>query len=88
MAVTYILQSMYIRDYSAFFSSYPVKSCPRLRVVELDHMCEIGEEDARKLCGVGLKGLEELDFTFTPVTPKAILHFISEWVNLHCIEKN
>ena len=48
-------------------------------MLELDHMCEIGEEDAHSMCAVGLKGLQHLDFTFTPVTPKAILYFISEY---------
>ena len=48
-------------------------------MLELDHMCEIGEEDAISMCAAGLKGLQELDFTFTPVTPKAILYFISEY---------
>ena len=66
--------------FTCFRIFYPVKNCPRLSVLELDHMCEIGEDDARSLCAVGLKGLEELDFTFTPVTPKAILYFISTYI--------
>lgn len=48
-------------------------------MLELDHMFEISEGDARTLCGAGLTGLEELDFTFTPVTPKALLYFISKY---------
>ncbi len=38
-------------------------------------MCEITEADALKLCGSGLQRVETLEFTFTPVTPKALLHF-------------
>ncbi|CAH1783173.1 unnamed protein product [Owenia fusiformis] len=53
------------------------KNCPRLQVLELDHISEMTEETSILMCKQGLKGLEALDFTFTPVTPKSILQFIS-----------
>ncbi|XP_033125390.1 uncharacterized protein LOC117123540 [Anneissia japonica] len=52
-----------------------VKNCPRLHVLELDHMLEVTEEVAIAMCSHGLRGLETLIFTATPATPKAILHF-------------
>ena len=42
-------------------------------------MCEVTEETAVSMCHHGLRGLESLDFTFTPVTPHALLHFASKW---------
>ncbi|ELU07026.1 hypothetical protein CAPTEDRAFT_177056 [Capitella teleta] len=51
--------------------------CGKLQRLELDHMCEITEEVAMAMCKAGLKGLRVLHLTFTPVTPKALLHFTS-----------
>lgn len=50
----------------------------RLQVLELDHVSEINQEVAAEMCREGLKGLEMLVLTSTPVTPKALLHFNSE----------
>lgn len=47
-------------------------------MLELDHVSEINQEVAAEMCREGLKGLEMLVLTSTPVTPKALLHFNSE----------
>ena len=57
----------------------PARNCMRLQVLELDHVSEINQEVAAEVCREGLKGLEMLVLTSTPVTPKALLHFNSEW---------
>ncbi|KAE8628767.1 hypothetical protein XENTR_v10000210 [Xenopus tropicalis] len=54
------------------------RNCMRLQVLELDHVTEINQEVAAEVCREGLKGLEMLVLTSTPVTPKALLHFNSE----------
>ena len=51
----------------------------RLQVLELDHVSEVNQEVAADVCREGLKGLEMLVLTSTPVTPKALLHFNSEY---------
>lgn len=51
----------------------------RLQVLELDHVSEINQEVAAEVCREGLKGLEMLVLSSTPVTPKALLHFNSEF---------
>lgn len=48
-------------------------------MLELDHVSEINQEVAAEVCREGLKGLEMLVLTSTPVTPKALLHFNSEY---------
>nr|XP_009680168.1 PREDICTED: F-box only protein 41 [Struthio camelus australis] len=53
------------------------RNCMRLQVLELDHVAEINQEVAAEVCREGLKGLEMLVLTSTPVTPKALLHFNS-----------
>ncbi|XP_072110931.1 F-box only protein 41 [Mobula birostris] len=53
------------------------RNCIRLQVLELDHVTEINQEVAAEVCREGLKGLEMLVLTSTPVTPKALLHFNS-----------
>lgn len=57
----------------------------RLQVLELDHVSEINQEVAAEVCREGLKGLEMLVLTSTPVTPKALLHFNSKFEN-DCIQ--
>lgn len=65
----------------AFFL-FLARNCMRLQVLELDHVSEITQEVAAEVCREGLKGLEMLVLTATPVTPKALLHFNSEqWGN-------
>lgn len=56
----------------------------RLQVLELDHVSEINQEVAAEVCREGLKGLEMLVLTSTPVTPKALLHFNSEYEHWLC----
>lgn len=57
----------------------PARNCMRLQVLELDHVSEINQEVAAEVCREGLKGLEMLVLSSTPVTPKALLHFNSEY---------
>ena len=59
----------------------------RLQVLELDHVSEINQEVAAEVCREGLKALEMLVLTSTPVTPKALLHFNSESENC-CVQDN
>ncbi|XDV15446.1 hypothetical protein PO909_015541, partial [Leuciscus waleckii] len=61
------------------------RNCMRLQVLELDHVSEINQEVAAEMCREGLKGLEMLVLTSTPVTPKALLHFNSVCRNLKSI---
>ncbi|NWU25522.1 FBX41 protein, partial [Dyaphorophyia castanea] len=61
------------------------RNCMRLQVLELDHVAEINQEVAAEVCREGLKGLEMLVLTSTPVTPKALLHFNSVCRNLRSI---
>ncbi|NWR50165.1 FBX41 protein, partial [Regulus satrapa] len=61
------------------------RNCMRLQVLELDHVAEINQEVAAEVCREGLKGLEMLVLTSTPVTPKALLHFNSVCRNLKSI---
>lgn len=63
---------------SPFFST-AARNCMRLQVLELDHVSEINQEVAAEVCREGLKGLEMFVLTSTPVTPKALLHFNSEY---------
>uniref|UniRef100_A0A8C7NXR7 F-box protein 41 n=1 Tax=Oncorhynchus mykiss TaxID=8022 RepID=A0A8C7NXR7_ONCMY len=58
------------------------RNCMRLQVLELDHVSEVNQEVAAEVCREGLKGLEMLVLTSTPVTPKALLHFNSVCRNL------
>lgn len=60
--------------------STTARNCMRLQVLELDHVSEINQEVAAEVCREGLKGLEMLVLTSTPVTPKALLHFNSEYM--------
>ncbi|NXU50707.1 FBX41 protein, partial [Turnix velox] len=66
-------------------SVLPARNCMRLQVLELDHVTEINQEVAAEMCREGLKGLEMLVLTSTPVTPKALLHFNSVCRNLKSI---
>ncbi|XP_070612623.1 F-box only protein 41 [Erythrolamprus reginae] len=61
------------------------RNCMRLQVLELDHVTEVNQEVAAEVCREGLKGLEMLVLTSTPVTPKALLHFNSVCRNLKSI---
>ncbi|XP_028902637.1 F-box only protein 41 [Ornithorhynchus anatinus] len=61
------------------------RNCMRLQVLELDHVGEMNQEVAAEVCREGLRGLEMLVLTATPVTPKALLHFNSVCRNLRSI---
>ena len=61
---------------------FSAQNCQKLQVLELDHMCEVTEDVATEMCREGLKGLQALDFTFTPVTPKALMQFYSKYHGL------
>ncbi|XP_054461126.1 F-box only protein 41 [Anoplopoma fimbria] len=61
------------------------RNCMRLQVLELDHVSEINQEVAAEVCREGLKGLEMLVLSSTPVTPKALLHFNSVCRNLKSV---
>ncbi|XP_075921944.1 F-box only protein 41 isoform X1 [Petromyzon marinus] len=53
-----------------------VRSCRELRGLELDRVLELSQEGAAALCEPpGLRCLEVLALVFTPVTPRALLHF-------------
>lgn len=64
--------------HQAYLLPLLARNCMRLQVLELDHVSEITQEVAAEVCREGLKGLEMLVLTATPVTPKALLHFNSE----------
>lgn len=70
-------QSTSASIYSPFTAA--ARNCMRLQVLELDHVSEINQEVAAEVCREGLKGLEMFVLTSTPVTPKALLHFNSEY---------
>ncbi|NXY11882.1 FBX41 protein, partial [Pteruthius melanotis] len=73
------------RDADGGCSVPAARNCMRLQVLELDHVAEINQEVAAEMCREGLKGLEMLVLTSTPVTPKALLHFNSVCRNLKSI---
>jgi len=51
------------------------KGCLRLQELELDRSHYVTEETASSMCLAGLKGLQVLMFSFTPVSPAALRHF-------------
>ncbi len=55
-----------------------VRSCSDLQVLELERITDLGLQVATELCEAGLKSLETLILTHTPVSGQAILHFHSE----------
>ncbi len=55
-----------------------VRSCSDLQVLELERITDLGLQVATELCEAGLKSLEMLILTHTPVSGQAILHFHSE----------
>ena len=54
------------------------KGCLRLRELELDRTFSITEEIIHTLCLCGLKGLEAISFTFTPVSAGAIKELLGK----------
>lgn len=61
------------------------KRCEKLHELELDHVGEIREKTAVTVCHFGFRALRVIAFTYTPVTPKALLHFYRSCTNLQMI---
>ncbi|EDO42697.1 predicted protein [Nematostella vectensis] len=61
------------------------RGCQRLQELELDRVCHVTEDAAYAMCQQGLIGLRCLFFTFTPVSPDAILQFYSACPQLELI---
>ena len=59
-------------DVTSLLCLFSVKGCLRLQELELDRTIAINEEIAHAMCLCGLRGLETISFTFTPVSPGAI----------------
>lgn len=60
----------HVFNFSFFF--LPARGCLRLQELELNRAILINEEIAHAMCLCGLRGLETISFTFTPVSPGAI----------------
>ncbi|XP_071792656.1 uncharacterized protein [Asterias amurensis] len=69
------------------------RNCPRLQVLELDHLPEVTEVIAIAMCQAGLRGLHTLILRNTLISPAAILQFngacpqlkaISVYLNPNC----
>ncbi|MEQ2255176.1 hypothetical protein ILYODFUR_011102 [Ilyodon furcidens] len=54
-----------------------VSSCTHLQVLELERITDLSLQVATELCKAGLKSLQMLVLTHTPVSGQAILHFHS-----------
>ncbi|XP_041821698.1 F-box only protein 41-like [Chelmon rostratus] len=63
-----------------------VRSCADLQVLELERITDLGLQVVTELCEAGLKSLETLILTHTPVSGQAILHFHSMCDNIRSIE--
>lgn len=55
-----------------------VRSCAHLQVLELERITDLSLQVATELCSAGLKSLQTLILTHSPVSGQAILHFYSE----------
>ncbi|XP_068569164.1 F-box only protein 41-like [Cebidichthys violaceus] len=62
-----------------------VHTCAHLQVLELERVADLGLQAATELCKAGLKSLETLILTHTPVSGQAILHFHSMCGNIRSI---
>ncbi|XP_069375083.1 F-box only protein 41-like isoform X3 [Paralichthys olivaceus] len=62
-----------------------VRTCAHLQVLELQCITDLGLQAATELCEAGLKSLQTLILTHTPVSGQAILHFHSVCDNLRSI---
>ncbi|XP_049923385.1 F-box only protein 41-like [Epinephelus moara] len=62
-----------------------VCACAHLQVLELERITDLGLQAATELCKAGLKSLETLILTHTPVSGQAILHFHSVCENIRSI---
>uniref|UniRef100_A0A3B4T3L1 F-box protein 41 n=1 Tax=Seriola dumerili TaxID=41447 RepID=A0A3B4T3L1_SERDU len=62
-----------------------VRTCAHLQVLELERITDMGLQVAIELCRAGLKSLQTLILTHTPVSGQAILHFHSVCDNIRSI---
>lgn len=62
-------------------ASPSAQSCSQLQVLELERITDLSLQAATELCKAGLRGLQTLVLTHTPVSGQAILHFHSETPN-------
>ncbi|XP_054457899.1 F-box only protein 41-like [Anoplopoma fimbria] len=62
-----------------------VHTCADLQVLELERITDLSLQAATELCEGGLRSLETLILTHTPVSGQAILHFHSMCANLRSI---
>nr|XP_046236036.1 F-box only protein 41-like isoform X1 [Scatophagus argus]XP_046236039.1 F-box only protein 41-like isoform X1 [Scatophagus argus]XP_046236040.1 F-box only protein 41-like isoform X1 [Scatophagus argus]XP_046236041.1 F-box only protein 41-like isoform X1 [Scatophagus argus]XP_046236042.1 F-box only protein 41-like isoform X1 [Scatophagus argus]XP_046236043.1 F-box only protein 41-like isoform X1 [Scatophagus argus] len=62
-----------------------VRSCAELQVLVLERITDLGLQVATELCKAGLRSLETLILTHTPVSGQAILHFHSVCANVRAI---
>ncbi|XP_047442039.1 F-box only protein 41-like [Mugil cephalus] len=62
-----------------------VRSCAQLQVLELERIADLGLQVATELCNAGLKSLQRLMLTHTPVSGQAVLHFHSVCDNIRSI---
>ncbi|XP_060887603.1 F-box only protein 41-like [Labrus mixtus] len=62
-----------------------VRSCSDLQILELERVTDLGLQVATDLCEAGLKSLETLILTHSPVSGQAILHFQSVCENIRSI---
>uniref|UniRef100_A0A3P8TTC3 F-box protein 41 n=1 Tax=Amphiprion percula TaxID=161767 RepID=A0A3P8TTC3_AMPPE len=62
-----------------------VRSCPHLQLLELEHITDLGLQAATELSRAGLKELQTLILTHTPVSGQALLHLHSVCDNIRSI---
>ncbi|XP_017165853.1 F-box only protein 41-like [Poecilia reticulata] len=62
-----------------------VRSCTHLQTLELERVTDLSLQVAAELCRAGLKGLQTLILTHTPVSGQAVLHFHSVCSNIRSI---
>ncbi|XP_043954350.1 F-box only protein 41-like isoform X3 [Gambusia affinis] len=62
-----------------------VRSCTHLQVLELERIPDLSLQVATELCRAGLKSLQTLILTHTPVSGQAILHFHGVCSNIRSI---
>lgn len=66
------------KHFLLFLYFLEVCSCTHLQVLELERIPDLSLQVATELCRAGLKSLQMLILTHTPVSGQAILHFHSE----------
>lgn len=66
------------KQFLLFLYFLEVRSCTHLQVLELERIPDLSLQVATELCRAGLKSLQTLILTHTPVSGQAILHFHGE----------